>query len=220
MTDADANHRRIVRHYEECFRAHGDNHRGADWPNAHDAALRYDVMLGILPAALQSPRSERVSVLDFGCGAGQLLAHIQAAGATHIDYTGLDASEKLISFARQKYSEASFHCVDVFEQEHDIGQFDFVILNGVLTEKRDIPYSDMFTHMQRLLSNAFSFCSRGMAFNVMSKQVDWEREDLFHVPFDDLASWMTKSLTRHFQIRHDYGLYEYTVYAQRKPWQK
>ena len=47
----------------------------------------------------------------------------------------------------------------------------------------------------------------------MSKQVDWERDDLFHLPLDLLADYLTRNLSRHFVIRNDYGLYEYTVYV-------
>ncbi len=55
-----------------------------------------------------------------------------------------------------------------------------------------------------------------MAFNVMSKHVDWEREDLFHLPFDTLAEFLKKELTRNFVFRNDYGLYEYTTYVYRE----
>lgn len=54
-----------------------------------------------------------------------------------------------------------------------------------------------------------------MAFNVMSKNVDWEREDLFHMPLDELSAFLTSSISRNFIIRNDYGLYEYTVYVYR-----
>jgi len=49
----------------------------------------------------------------------------------------------------------------------------------------------------------------------MSKHVDWEREDLFHLPFDVLARFLTRMVTRNFVIRNDYGLYEYTTYVYR-----
>ncbi|HUE16062.1 MAG TPA: hypothetical protein VMR25_17965, partial [Planctomycetaceae bacterium] len=38
----------LVAHYESCLRAHGDNHRGVDWPNAVDARTRYRVMLDVI----------------------------------------------------------------------------------------------------------------------------------------------------------------------------
>ncbi len=56
----------------------------------------------------------------------------------------------------------------------------------------------------------------GVAFNVMSKDVDWEREDLFHLPLNVLSNFLTKEVTRDFIIRYDYGLYEYTTYLYKK----
>jgi hypothetical protein len=52
-----------------------------------------------------------------------------------------------------------------------------------------------------------------LAFNVMSKQVDWERDDLFHLPLDRLLTFLSREVSRHVVIRHDYGLYEYTAYV-------
>jgi len=59
----------------------------------------------------------------------------------------------------------------------------------------------------------FSHAAIGIAFNVMSKHVDWERDDLFHLPFDTLAEFLEEHLTRNYVFRNDYGLYEYTTYA-------
>ncbi len=51
---------------------------------------------------------------------------------------------------------------------------------------------------------------------MMSKDVDWEREDLFHLPLNVLSNFLTKEVTRDFIIRYDYGLYEYTTYLYKK----
>ena len=73
----------------------------------------------------------------------------------------------------------------------------------------------MYFRNMNFLENDFlkvAITSKGVAFNVMSKAVDWEREDLFHLPADLLIDFLTKKLTRNFIIRNDYGLYEYTTY--------
>ncbi len=67
----------------------------------------------------------------------------------------------------------------------------------------------------KMLKKVFYSCKKGFAFNVMSKDVDWEREDLFHVPLNNLSAWLTTNLTRNFVIRYVYGLYEYTVYVMK-----
>ena len=63
-----------------------------------------------------------------------------------------------------------------------------------------------------MILTIFEKVDKGMAFNVMSKAVDWERDDLFHLSTDVLIDFMVKNLSRNFIIRNDYGLYEYTVY--------
>jgi hypothetical protein len=88
-------------------------------------------------------------------------------------------------------------------------------MNGVFTEKRGLTFDEMFAYFERTLSAVFAKAEMGVAFNVMSKHVDWERDDLFHLPFDTLARFLIESLTRNFVIRSDYGLYEYTTYVYR-----
>jgi len=68
-----------------------------------------------------------------------------------------------------------------------------------------------------MIVRVYNSCNRGgVAFNVMSKDVDWEREDLFHLPLNVLSNFLTKEVTRDFIIRYDYGLYEYTTYLYKK----
>jgi hypothetical protein len=45
--------------------------------------------------------------------------------------------------------------------------------------------------------------------------VDWERDVLFHLPFDAAAAFVSSALSRRFVFRSDYGLYEYTTYVYR-----
>ena len=87
------------------------------------------------------------------------------------------------------------------------------VLAGLLAERCGIAYETMFDAMTGLLAKMFPYARKGMAFNLMSKHVDWEREDLFHVPYDQLSRFVVGHLSRHHVIRADYGLYEYTVYV-------
>ena len=102
-------HSGIVAHYEACLARHGDSHRGVDWPNAEDAAVRYQVMLDVIRKSKDTPGS----LLDFGCGAAHLLDHIRAQGLKHIDYVGLDLSNAFIALCRAKHPQARFFHHDV-----------------------------------------------------------------------------------------------------------
>jgi hypothetical protein len=73
----------------------------------------------------------------------------------------------------------------------------------------------MWDYTKTLLPALFKKCKYGLAFNVMSEHVDWKRDDLFHVPYDLLADFLQKNLSRNYIFRNDYGLYEFTTYVYR-----
>jgi SAM-dependent methyltransferase len=207
-----SDYRDIVQHYEQCLAEHGDSHLGVDWPKKEDADTRYRVMLDVAKFDPAPPDTDAPSLLDFGCGAAHLRRYMLEHGFPHWSYAGLDLSEKFVSLCRQKFPEAHFYCGDVLQEAIAIQPVDYLIMNGVFTEKRSLSFDEMLSYTQQLLTKVFPLARRGIAFNVMSKQVDWERDDLFHLPIDTLAKFVTKTLSRHFIVRNDYGLYEYTVY--------
>jgi len=212
MTDFSVGYRRLIAHYEDCLDRHGDTHLGVDWPNAEDAETRYRVMLGLI----REPADVPVSLLDFGCGAGHLLDFIRRNRLETIAYQGLDASPKFIALCQRKFPGVPFLAIDFLTDRIGVNPVDYIVLNGVLTEKREMTDREMRAYMEALITALWPFAGRGLAFNVMSTQVDWQRDDLFHVPFDDMADFVTARLSGHFQFRQDYGLYEYTTYVYRE----
>jgi hypothetical protein len=199
----------IVSHYENCLAQYGDNHLGVDWPKKEDAETRYRIMLEVI-----KPCADRdVSLLDFGCGASHLNEHILKRNMRGIIYAGLDLSEKFIHLSKSKFPKNNYYCLDILDQSSRLPSFDYVVMNGVFTEKRELSFDEMFAYFKQLLKTVFNKTRIGLAFNVMSKQVDWEREDLFHLALDNLAGFLTSELSRNFIIRNDYGLYEYTTYV-------
>ena len=201
---------KIVEHYENCLAQYGDTHRGVDWPDENDANKRYRVMLEVIR---RESDDSVVSLLDFGCGASHLLGYILRHAIKNIRYSGLDLSQKFVELSRQKFPQIEYYQADVIETPQTVPTFDYILMNGVLTEKRNLSFEEMWRYSQKLLVTVFKKCNSGIAFNVMAKAVDWERNDLFHLPMDTLAPFLVKNLTRNFIIRNDYGLYEYTVYV-------
>jgi SAM-dependent methyltransferase len=204
----------IVAYYEDHLARHGDTHLGIAAPRAEDVPIRHEVMLGVIR---KDDAGRRVSLLDLGCGASGLYEHMRERGITNVDYAGLDLSPKFIELSRSKFPGNQYYCVDVLSEDVELPRFDYVVMNGVLTVKVELSFEQMLSYFERMITKAFSLADRGIAFNVMSKQVDWERNDLFHLPLDTLAWFLTKKISRHFVIRNDYALYEYTAYVYRDP---
>jgi len=178
-----------------------------------EADEHYTLMLDLVREA-----SEPTSVLDFGCGLAHLLDHINRHQAyRHIRYSGLDISSEYLAVARRRHPQAEFILMDVLDSDAGLPDYDYVLLNGVFNYRGPIPYERMLRYWEELITVMYRHCRRGLAFNVMSTIVDWERVDLFHLPFDVMAHVVGGNLSRHFVVRHDYRAHEYTTYVYRTP---
>jgi cyclopropane fatty-acyl-phospholipid synthase-like methyltransferase len=80
------------------------------------------------------PRNQ-MKILDLGCGTGRILDYLP-----HVDYVGIDLSEKYITEAQQRYGgRGTFHA-GLAEQAEWLtnGQFDLVLAIGVLHHLGDL----------------------------------------------------------------------------------
>ena len=203
----DKKYLNIVDHYEQCLEKYGDTHKGVDWPNAEDQIKRFKVMLDVI-----KDKNKNCSVLDFGCGTAALLDYLHTSQNSKVTYSGLEISSKFARVAKSKYPQNEILTVDILTNPESVPEYDYIVMNGVFTEKRDLSYEEMFSYFSKVITTVFSKAKFGIAFNVMSKNVDWERDDLFHVSKDELEKFMSKQLTRNIVFRADYKLFEYTVY--------
>lgn len=204
---------RLAEAYERFFADHGDTFRGVGWTKSQaDTDLRYEVMLGVIKPDAVSP----VALLDFGAGLAHLYEYLQEHPRdVRIDYSGLEISPSLRDAARRKHPDLSLYDVDITRGTDGLPEFDYVVANGVFTYKDGLDYDEMVSFWRELLPPLFALARVGLAFNAMSKQVDWERDDLFHLPLDVMSSFVSANLSRRFVVRHDYPLFEYTTYVYR-----
>lgn len=190
---------------------HGDTPLGMDWPNESDLRRRYAVMTQVV-----RPQSGETEILDLGCGTGIFLDYLQRENMVPPwRYRGIDISERMIEIAKKNRQEHLFERRDILSAPLAAGTADYVIMNGLLTEKCALSQAEMAEFARDIVSHAFAIARKGIAFNVMSKNVDWERNDLFHWGLDEMSAFLCKEVSRDFVIRSDYGLYEYTVYVYR-----
>lgn len=204
----------ILAHGDKALELLGDTPEGAHWPNQADRLRRFEVMLDLLP-----DRRQPVVLCDLGCGTGELLGHIRALGMHNISYVGVDRSALALEYAARKFPDARFVHLDVNAGDTDLKaiECDYLVANGLFTAKWELSHEQMRGFMEQTLARVWPMARRGMAFNVMSKAVDWEREDLFHVGMDELAAFLHRLAGRRLTFRADYGLYEYTAYVLKDP---
>ena len=159
----------------------------------------------------------RVSLLDLGCGASHLLEHIHRSGVEGLDYSGLDVSGRFVEVSRRKFPDVEYFHGDLLDPALEVPTFDYVVMNGLFTYRGPLSEPDMVDQWQRLVAAAMQHARVGVVFNTSSPYVDWRRDDLFHASIGTLTDFVARSRFPYFVVRHDYGLFESTVYAYRDP---
>jgi SAM-dependent methyltransferase len=199
-------------YYARCFAEHGASPRGVDWQNWQTLALHYDKMLAVIePGRLAGP----VSLLDVGCGFGGLLDHAAAKGIV-LDYTGIDIVPAMVQRGEQRHPEAKFAVANVFDFDPGYA-FDYVVCNGVLTEKLDVSIREFDQFARRMVRRMFELSGCGIAFNLMTTHVNFTAANLFYKNPLEMIAFCTAELSSKFKIDHAYPYYDYTMYVYREP---
>jgi SAM-dependent methyltransferase len=202
----------LGRHYAETFERHGPTTQGVDWGTDRSrAVLRLDKMLAVMG---REPEAG-ASLLDVGCGYGDLLTHALSRSLS-IDYVGIDVAENMIQWATGNVVGGKF--VRGYVLVHRFADvFDYVVCNGILTQKLQVPGLEMDNYARRLVRRLFQLCRRGMAFNVMTTKVNYFANHLYYRNPAELLSWCISEITPHVRLDHAYPLYEFTMYLYHAP---
>jgi trans-aconitate methyltransferase len=191
----------LVKLYEDRYRELGHDVRTLGWHGREDQELRFSVLcdIGDLSGA---------SICDIGCGFGDLLPYLRTR-FTDFTYTGVDISPSLVAKARELHPEHRFHCVDILGDDFS-EQFDYFLLSGALNFR----VTDNMKLSAGMIERMFSLAQRGVAVNFLTSYVNFQREHNFHHSPEEMFGF-ARTLTRWAALRHDYPLWEFTLYLYR-----
>ncbi|HOX52647.1 MAG TPA: class I SAM-dependent methyltransferase [Fibrobacteria bacterium] len=199
-------------HYRRTFSEFGPTSKGADWGKEEDLELRYRKMLNVMKHDHGS-RIDRPTVLDVGCGFGGLASFAPSIGCDAA-FTGIDLVREMLDCAATRHPDHDWIQGDAMRFDFS-SDFDYVVCNGILTQKLQVGQQEMEEYACDLVKRMFSLARRGIAFNIMSDRVNFTVPNLFYK--DPL--WMTRycmdNLSRKTVLDHAYPLYEYTLYVYR-----
>ena len=203
--------KRLKDHYEKTFSQFGATSRGVDWGKDDDLLLRYGKMLSVV----EQRSDASVSILDVGCGYGGLLEYALERNI-YLDYTGIDVAENMIDHAKSHHRTGVFYLGDVLRHSFD-RKFDYVICNGILTQKLATSIKEMDQFSNVLIRRMFELCNFGIAFNLMSNKVNFMADNLYYRSPVEMLSFCLDNLSSKVRIDHSYPLFEYTAYVYRDP---
>lgn len=202
----------LKRHYSNKFKEFGASSLGVDWgSNTDDVILRLEKMLNIIK--YDNIIVPKPSLLDVGCGYGAMLDYVNEQGIK-LNYTGVDVVDEMIKYARAKHPESTFFNKDVLQI--DEGYYDYIVCNGILTQKLNASIREMDFFAKKLIHKMFNMCNRGIAFNIMSDKVNYMVDNLYYKNPLEVFAMCLSDLSDKVLLDHSYKLYEYTVYVYKR----
>lgn len=154
--------------------------------------------------------SEPFSILDIGCGNGELLHYLNYRGFSG-QYTGVDINESLLVEAKEQFPSSQFQNVSLLNSnilsDETIMLHDYVVLSGVFNI--DISQDDNFH--KSIIKRMFSLSRRKVVFNAASSHVNYQHPAMYHIDPSKLIDWVAREVTKKFELRHHFLPYNYTV---------
>lgn len=191
----------VVDRYAERLNRLGPVVEALGWRDDAQQELRFKVLADGMTAL-----NECASVLDIGCGFGDFHTFLRARGHD-VRYVGCDLSPDVLAVARERHPGVTFEVRDVLQDPYPPRSFDYVSLSGIFNHV----ISDNDGFLQAMLAAAFAACSKGVAANMTTDYVDYKDATLHYFNPEDVFRH-ARTLTRRLALRHDYPLYEFTLF--------
>jgi len=199
--------------YRDLYEKHTDTPKAVSSESWEHKFLRYKNICKIFydDEEWVTDSGGRISLHDIGMGVADLYAYIKNQfGDKKICYSGSDILEEFVMCAKRRYPEFDFYHRDIAEATFD-DKYDYLVMSGVFHQRQDIIIKDWENFSQRIIKNAFSMCKKGVAFNFISPFVDFYQTQVYYCNFPKLLNFINDNLSRFFEIKHNYALYEFTV---------
>jgi len=195
--------------YADKVARHGFDHRGLGFRNRSSQELRFE-------ALIQLGDFDGRSILDVGCGFGDLLVYLRDHGIEP-RYTGIDICEPMVKRCLERFegTNARFHVADVLEWQPD-GEYDYVVASGIF----GLDSRDARARIRPTLRQMFGWARRGMAANFLSQRSLEPAEARVYVdPAEALE--MGLALTPAVRLDHSYLPNDFTLYLDKTPaWER
>lgn len=156
----------IIDYFSKRFLHFKDNPAAVGWTPSGQK-LRYEVITKLL-------NLERSSILDFGCGKGDLYGFLKERGL-EVKYAGVDINPELINFASKKYPGINFYTIDI-EKENLPDNFDYIIICGVF----NLRVEGVKESAYRTLKKLFNHTKRSLLFNCPSIYTGKKDMDIYY----------------------------------------
>lgn len=185
--------------YQKSFAKHGAKPQALQWLSSEAAQVRYQNLLADL-------KLDGKSILDIGCGFGDIIPHIQAK-AKKFRYLGIDIVPEFIKVAQNRYPNCQFQQGDYTKI---ISPHDIILCSGVLNNKVT---GNQYQYRQNAINIMFDHAQEALAFNMAGSHPQPQNRDKWKVYYVDSQKILKycQNLASKVILRQDYRPRDFTI---------
>ncbi|QTL34232.1 class I SAM-dependent methyltransferase [Pseudoalteromonas viridis] len=196
----------LRRYYQERYKQFGNDPASVQHVSKASQDARFRI--------IQQYMDKEASILDLGCGLGDMLKYIRMNGHTGC-YLGCDFVPEFIESALSTLNWDKKSQFRVFDIEADTlpGGYDFIVMSGIFNNR--LENNEAFLY--NTLKKTFASANKGVIFNLLSTYVEFEDPELFYISPLDVFDFCKRQLTPYVTLKHNYVTkpggfpYEYTM---------
>ena len=151
---------------------------------------------------------DNCSVLDVGCGFGDYFNYLKQQGIKNVKYCGIDISNKIVDFAKEKNSLANVIQGNVLDLSDD-EKYDYVISLGFNCVKTGTNWETL----TQVLDKMWKLSKKGIAYNAVSTFSETSPRKIYFVSPAKVIDYIMTNLTYKVVFRHDYMPHDFTIFA-------
>mgnify|MGYP006087643155 CR=1 FL=1 len=189
--------------YNEQFKEHGYNPASLGCAKGRQH-LRFKAL---------SAHLERGSLLDFGCGFGDLSIYLENY-KKEINYSGCDVMDNFLSTAKEQYPNKNFFKIEIGENINK--EYDYIVASGVFNFLYSTNKIEHQEFVFATIANLFSSTTKVLSIDFLSPFVDFVGPDAYHQNITELTSFISSNISQRLSIDHTYMPYEYCIHIFKK----
>ncbi|MCC6501089.1 MAG: class I SAM-dependent methyltransferase [Anaerolineales bacterium] len=206
----DETQKKLSEYFSEKLEEFGATPKGVDYNGPESQALRFEQLVKVIEP------SRPFSVIDYGCGYGAMFDFLNKKG-WEFDYYGIDLIEKMVLAGREAHKD--FPNAHFTAKETDVPLVDYLLAGAIFNIRLEESYVNWQEFTCETLKRMDALCSKGFAFNMLTKYSDpdrmAQRPDLFYADPLFFFDFCKRNFSRNVALLHDYGLYDFTILVRK-----
>ena len=183
--------------YDWSLKQFGPGPKALLWWDYRSMAIRFRQLLRLVPI-------EGKSIMDAGCGLGDLLPYLYAK-SLDFKYTGYDIKPEFIDAASRHYEGEDFQIGDPMNNR--LGLFDVVVSSGVMNGNTP----DWMGKRKKMISNLFDQTGEVLAFNMAGGHGRYKNDSLMAYADANEIYEYCKTLAQDVNLNTEYLHNDFTI---------